>query len=99
MLILLLGRAGSSGGTRKGYNRLAGEESELTNVNCTAAQETPGQGHGAGPGSPDSSDTDSNCTEEETSDDSDYGEYRKHWLLELLTLITVSRGSTGHWRS
>jgi hypothetical protein len=77
-LILLLGRAGSSGG----YDRLAGEESELNNVNCTAAQESPGAG------GPDCSDTDSNCTdlelEEETSDDSDYGEYRKHWPLARL---------------
>ncbi|XP_023722970.1 uncharacterized protein LOC111872917 isoform X1 [Cryptotermes secundus] len=73
---------GSSRGTRKGYNKLAGEESEVNNVNCTApqcvVQESSGPGHGPGPGGPDSSDTDSNCTdlelEEELSDDSDYDE-------------------------
>jgi hypothetical protein len=75
---------GSSRGTKKGYNKLAGEESDV-NVNCTApqcvVQESSGPGHGPGPGGPDSSDTDSNCSdlelEEEVSDDSDYGEYRQ----------------------
>ncbi|GFG36310.1 hypothetical protein Cfor_00838, partial [Coptotermes formosanus] len=54
----------SSRGTRKGYNKLAGEESEVTNVNCTApqcvVQESSGPGHGPGPGDPDSSDSNSN---------------------------------------
>jgi hypothetical protein len=85
--MLVLNSSGSSRGTRKGYNKLAGEEPEVNNVNCTApqcvVQESSGPGHGPGPGGPDSSDTDSNCTdlelEEEISDDSDYGKYTNHW--------------------
>lgn len=77
--------SGSGRGQRKGYNKLAGEESEVANVNCTApqcvVQESSGPGHGPGPGDPDSSDTNSNCSdlelEEEISDDSDYGKYSK----------------------
>jgi len=80
---VVLDCSGSSRGTRKGYNKLAGEESEVANVNCTApqcvVQESSGPGHGPGPGDPDSSDTNSNCSdlelEEEISDDSDYGKY------------------------
>jgi len=80
---VVLNCSGSSRGTRKGYNKLAGEESEVANVNCTApqcvVQESSGPGHGPGPGDPDSSDTNSNCSdlelEEEISDDSDYGKY------------------------
>ena len=89
---------GGSRGTRKGYNKLAGEESDVNNVNCTApqcvVQGSSGPGQGPGPGGPDSSDTDSNCTdlelEEELTDDSDYGEYSlptnmllKCWLMFL----------------
>lgn len=93
MLTLL--SSGASRGARKGYNRLAGEESEVTNVNCTApqcvVQESSGPGHGPGPGGPDSSDTGSNCSdlelEEELSDDSDYGESaaRRCSALAVLT--------------
>jgi hypothetical protein len=80
---VVLNCSGSSRGARKGYNKLAGEESEVANVNCTApqcvVQESSGPGHGPGPGDPDSSDTNSNCSdvelEEEISDDSDYGKY------------------------
>jgi hypothetical protein len=100
-LMLVLNCSGSSRGTRKGYNKLAGEESEVNNVNCTApqcvVQESSGPGHGPGPGGPDSSDTDSNCTdlelEEEISDDSDYGEYTSHWRAYSFSFVPLGRYS------
>jgi hypothetical protein len=89
--MLTLFSSGASRGARKGYNKLAGEESEVNNVNCTAPQCVVQESSGPGPGGPDSSDTGSNCSdlelEEELSDDSDYGESaaRRCSALAVLT--------------